>query len=81
MSSQFDALLDFGDSTPKENGTVQQSGAFDPFGDDPFGAKPSIDVKGSAGGDLLADFSFDTVSKNFMYLQQQNLLVVTFSIK
>jgi len=60
--TQFDALLDFGDSTPTGNGTTQMTGAFDPFD-----ASPTIDVKGSAGGDLLADFSFDSqVKKNFI---------------
>ncbi|XP_069132281.1 xin actin-binding repeat-containing protein 2-like isoform X4 [Argopecten irradians] len=53
--SQFDALLDFGDSAPAANGTVQKNDDFDPFA-----ASPTIDMKGSATGDLLGDFSFDS---------------------
>ncbi|XP_060068188.1 probable serine/threonine-protein kinase kinX [Ylistrum balloti] len=52
--SQFDALLDFGDSTPTANGTVQKTDDFDPFQ-----ASPTIDMKGATSGDLLGDFSFD----------------------
>ncbi|XP_021377861.1 titin-like isoform X3 [Mizuhopecten yessoensis] len=53
--SQFDALLDFGESTPAANGTVQQTDDFDPFS-----ASPTIDMKGTTSGDLLGDFSFDS---------------------
>ncbi|XP_033753537.1 titin-like isoform X4 [Pecten maximus] len=53
--SQFDALLDFGDPAPAANGTVQKTDDFDPFS-----ASPTIDMKGSASGDLLGDFSFDS---------------------
>ncbi|KAK3101971.1 hypothetical protein FSP39_007732 [Pinctada imbricata] len=55
MTSQFDALLDFGDSTPSKNGT---SNGADPF--DPFGPSPSLESKGSSSNDLLGDFSFDS---------------------
>ncbi|KAJ8299282.1 hypothetical protein KUTeg_023342 [Tegillarca granosa] len=57
-SNSFDALLDFGESTPADNGTIQQNSS-DAF--DPFGPSPTIDVKGNTGGgDLLVDFGFGT---------------------
>lgn len=57
--SQFDSLLDFGESTPSEtNGTTQGSGAADEF--DPFGPSPTIESKGAVDGNLLVDFTADT---------------------
>ncbi|XP_052064526.1 uncharacterized protein LOC127704472 isoform X4 [Mytilus californianus] len=50
--SQFDALLDFND-TSSGDGTVKKSSDFDPFG-----PSPTMDVKGSSDGDLLGDFGF-----------------------
>ncbi|XP_063398395.1 uncharacterized protein LOC134683186 isoform X10 [Mytilus trossulus] len=50
--SQFDALLDFND-TSSGDGTVKKSSDFDPFG-----PSPTLDAKGSSDGDLLGDFGF-----------------------
>ena len=55
MTSQFDALLDFGDSTPTTNGSTHQTNDFDPFG-----PSPAMETKGNASSDLLGDFSFDS---------------------
>ncbi|XP_046552308.1 uncharacterized protein LOC124261982 isoform X12 [Haliotis rubra] len=61
--SQFDSLLDFGESTPSEtNGTTQGSGAADEF--DPFGPSPTIESKGAVDGNLLVDFTADTEISN-----------------
>ncbi|XP_076471789.1 uncharacterized protein LOC143301409 isoform X6 [Babylonia areolata] len=58
MSSQFDALLDFGeDPPPSTNGTAQQPNGGDDF--DPFGPGPLDSGKGGGDG-LLLDFSVST---------------------
>ena len=60
MSSQFDALLDFGDDPPPSaNGTAQKTNGSDDF--DPFGPGPVDSGKGGASdGGLLLDFSVTT---------------------
>ena len=60
MSSQFDALLDFGDDPPPStNGTAQKTNGSDDF--DPFGPGPVDSSKGGASdGGLLLDFSVTT---------------------
>ncbi|XP_071121670.1 muscle M-line assembly protein unc-89-like isoform X8 [Mytilus edulis] len=50
--SQFDALLDFND-TSSGDGTVKKSSDFDPFG-----PSSTLETKGSSDGDLLGDFGF-----------------------
>ncbi|KAK7490157.1 hypothetical protein BaRGS_00018679 [Batillaria attramentaria] len=60
MSSQFDALLDFGDDPPPStNGTAQNTNGTDDF--DPFGPSPGAGEKGGAGDSgMLLDFSVTT---------------------
>jgi hypothetical protein len=66
MSSQFDALLDFGDDPPPTtNGTAQNGSDFDPFG-----SRPLDNKGGSDGGGLLLDFSMGSdVSKHYFSVQ------------
>ncbi|XP_062592118.1 titin-like isoform X11 [Saccostrea cucullata] len=57
MASQFDSLLDFGDSnTGDSKSTTNQM--TDDF--DPFGSPSPLDAKGGSGMDLLGEFNFDT---------------------
>ncbi|XP_061172385.1 putative mediator of RNA polymerase II transcription subunit 29 [Saccostrea echinata] len=57
MASQFDSLLDFGDSSTGDSKSTSNQ-MTDDF--DPFGSPSPLDAKGGSGMDLLGEFNFDT---------------------
>lgn len=61
MASQFDSLLDFGDSNTGDSKSTnnQMTDDFDPF------SSPSLlDAKGGSGMDLMGEFNFDAQVRN-----------------
>lgn len=61
MASQFDSLLDFGDSNTGDSKSAnnQMTEDFDPF------SSPSpLDAKGGSGMDLMGEFNFDAQVRN-----------------
>ncbi|XP_048730707.2 titin-like isoform X6 [Ostrea edulis] len=56
MASQFDSLLDFGDSSTVDSKSTNNQ-MTDDF--DPFSTPSPLDAKGGSGMDLLGEFNFD----------------------
>ena len=56
MASQFDSLLDFGDSSTADSKSTSNQ-MTDDF--DPFGSPSPLDSKGGSGMDLMGEFNFD----------------------
>lgn len=63
MASQFDSLLDFGDSSTVDSKSTNNQ-MTDDF--DPFSTPSPLDAKGGSGMDLLGEFNFDAQVRNWM---------------
>lgn len=61
MASQFDSLLDFGDSNTGDSKSTNNQ-MTDDF--DPFSSPSPLDAKGGSGMDLMGEFNFDAQVRN-----------------